>query len=154
MMYAGIGKKLKMKLSENGKKLIKKFEGCSLKAYKCPAGVLTIGYGHTKGVVCNQKITQAEADRLFNEDVKIFENAVNTLVKVPINQNQFDALVSFTFNLGIGAFKNSTLLRLLNQGLYCGASEQFGLWVHVGKIVLHGLVVRREEERKLFLTKN
>jgi len=152
MMYAGIGKKLKMKLSENGKKLIKKFEGCRLKAYKCPAGVLTIGYGHTKGVTSNQIITQAEADRLFDEDIKTFENAVNSLVKVPLTQNQFDALVSFTFNLGIGALKNSTLLRLLNKGDYRGASQQFGLWVHVGKIVLHGLVVRREEEKKLFLT--
>jgi len=141
-----------MQTSDNGKKLIKKFEGCSLKAYRCPAGKLTIGYGHTNGVKPHQKMTIEEANKLFNEDIKQFENAVNALVKVKINQNQFDALVSFAFNLGTGALKQSTLLKLLNSGDYSGAAEQFRRWVYVGKYIVHGLVVRREEEKKLFLT--
>lgn len=141
-----------MKTSDNGKKLIKKFEGCRLKVYKCAAGVPTIGYGHTKNVRPFMVITQQEADELFEEDIKEFENAVNTLVKVPLTQNQYDALVSFTFNLGIGSLQQSTLLKLLNNGDYTGAAEQFKRWVYAGKYVVHGLVVRREEEKKLFLT--
>ena len=142
-----------MKLSENGTKLIKKYEGCRLKAYKCPRGVWTIGYGHTNNVRPNDVITQDEAEELFKQDVKVFENAVNKLVKVKLNQNQFDALVSFTFNLGYGdrGLGGSTLLRLLNNSDYIGASKQFSRWVYSGDRVLEGLIKRRNEEKELFL---
>jgi len=142
-----------MKLSENGTKLIKKYEGCRLKAYKCPRGVWTIGYGHTNNVRPNDVITQNEAEELFKQDVKVFENAVNRLVKVKLNQNQFDALVSFTFNLGYGdrGLGGSTLLRLLNNSDYIGASKQFSRWVYSGDRVLEGLIKRRNEEKELFL---
>ncbi len=102
-----------MKLSVNGMNHIKNWEGLRLKAYKCPAGVWTIGYGHTgPDVKPGGTITQAQADALLDKDTDDAESAVNTLVKVPLSQNQFDALVSFVFNTGIGSFKNSTLLRL------------------------------------------
>ena len=142
-----------MKLSENGTKLIKKYEGCRLKAYKCPRGVWTIGYGHTNNVRPDDVITQNEAEELFKQDVKVFENAVNRLVKVKLNQNQFDALVSFTFNLGYGdrGLGGSTLLRLLNNSDYIGASKQFSRWVYSGDRVLEGLIKRRNEEKELFL---
>lgn len=106
-----------MNLSDKGKQLIKKYEGCRLKAYKCPRGVWTIGYGHTNNVRPDDVITQDEANELFKRDVKIFENTINRLVKAKLNQNQFDALVSFTFNLGYGdkGLGGSTLLRLLNR---------------------------------------
>lgn len=142
-----------MKLSENGTKLIKKYEGCRLKAYKCPRGVWTIGYGHTNNVRPDDVITQNEAEELFKQDVKVFENAVNRLIKVKLNQNQFDALVSFTFNLGYGdrGLGGSTLLRLLNNSDYIGASKQFSRWVYSGDRVLEGLIKRRNEEKELFL---
>ena len=142
-----------MKLSENGTKLIKKYEGCRLKAYKCPRGVWTIGYGHTNNVRPDDVITQDEAEELFKQDVKEFENAVNRLVNVELNQNQFDALVSFTFNLGYGekGLGGSTLLRLLNNSDYIGASKQFSRWVYSGNRVLEGLIKRRNEEKELFL---
>ena len=142
-----------MKLSENGTKLIKKYEGCRLKAYKCPRGVWTIGYGHTNNVRPDDVITQDEAEELFKQDVKVFENAINRLIKVKLNQNQFDALVSFTFNLGYGdrGLGGSTLLRLLNNSDYIGASKQFSRWVYSGDRVLEGLIKRRNEEKELFL---
>ena len=142
-----------MKLSENGIKLIKKYEGCRLKAYKCPRGVWTIGYGHTDNVRPDDFITQDEAEELFKQDVKVFENAVNKLVKVKLNQNQFDALISFAFNLGYGnkGLGGSTLLRLLNNSDYIGASKQFSRWVYSGDRVLEGLIKRRNEEKELFL---
>lgn len=142
-----------MNLSNNGKKLIKKYEGCRLKAYKCPRGVWTIGYGHTNNVRPDDVITQDEAEELFLRDAEVFENAVNRLVKVALNQNQFDALVSFTFNLGYGikGLGGSTLLRLLNNSDYIGAARQFERWVYSGDKVLEGLVKRRKEEKELFL---
>lgn len=142
-----------MNLSNNGKKLIKKYEGCRLKAYKCPSGVWTIGYGHTNNVRPDDVITQDEAEELFLRDAEVFENAVNRLVKVALNQNQFDALVSFTFNFGYGikGLGGSTLLRLLNNSDYIGAARQFERWVYSGDKVLEGLVKRRKEEKELFL---
>lgn len=141
-----------MKTSEKGKALIKKYEGCRLKAYKCPAGVLTIGYGHTNNVRADDVITQAEADKLLDIDIAIKEKEVNSVLKVPVTQGQYDALVSFTFNLGIGNLKKSTLLRLVNQGKYKNASNEFSRWVYAGGKVLAGLVKRRNEEKELFLS--
>lgn len=140
-----------MKTSQAGIDLIKEFEGVRLAAYRCPAGVPTIGYGHTKGVEMGDTVTVIEAEELLREDLEVFENGVNKLVEVPLEQHQFDALVSFAFNLGLGNLKNSTLLRLLNQGLYTDAANQLTRWNRAGGQVLAGLVRRRSAERRMFL---
>mgnify|MGYP000930758996 CR=1 FL=1 len=137
--------------SSNGIKLIKQFEGCKLTSYKCPSGVWTIGYGHTSGVKKGQKISQAQADKFLKSDLKTFENAVNSAVKVPLNQNQFDALVSFAYNCGSGALKMSTLLKELNKKNYAGAAKEFLKWNKSNGKVLNGLVKRRAAEKELFL---
>ena len=139
-----------MQISKAGLDLIKQFEGLYLKAYRCPAGVPTIGYGHTAGVAMGQTITQQQADDYLRRDVRQFERAVARLVSVPLTQGQFDALVSFAFNLGEGALAQSTLLRLLNAGDYAGAAAQFDRWNKAGGRVLPGLVRRRAAERALF----
>lgn len=142
-----------MNVSEKGIDLIKQFEGCRLAAYKCPGGVWTIGYGHTGiDVSPDLEITQQEAERLLKSDLIIHCNNVEKLVKVPLNQNQFDALVSLEYNIGYGAFKNSTLLKLLNEKKYKEAAEQFERWKYEGGKVLAGLVRRREKEKALFLS--
>lgn len=138
--------------SQKGIDLIKEFEGFRARAYMCPANVLTIGYGHTKSCQPGQVISMARGEQLLKEDLKRFENAVNVLVKVPLNQNQFDALVSFAFNVGVNAFKNSTLLRVLNQGNYDRASSELMRWVNGGGKKLPGLVRRRKAEKALFLS--
>ena len=141
-----------MNISENGINLIKRFEGCRLKAYRCPAGVLTIGYGHTGCDVSNgMVISQEKAENMLKMDLTVHCNNVSKLVKVPITQNQFDALVSFEFNVGYGALSTSTLLRLLNQGKYTEASKQFERWVYAGGKPLEGLKKRRIAEKELFL---
>ena len=142
----------KMRTSQTGIDLIKKYEGLRTNAYMCPASVLTIGYGHTKNVAPGMKITPEKAEDLLKEDLVRFEDAVNKYVTKPLTQNQFDALVSFAFNVGVNAFANSTMLRLLCLGHYFQAASQFSRWVHGGGQKLPGLVRRREEERKLFLT--
>lgn len=139
-----------MQISKAGLDLIKQFEGLYLKAYRCPAGVPTIGYGHTAGVSMGQTITQQQADDYLRRDVRQFERAVARLVTVPLTQGQFDALVSFAFNLGEGALAQSTLMRLLNAGDYAGAAAQFDRWNKAGGRVLPGLVRRRAAERALF----
>jgi lysozyme len=139
-----------MKLSKAGADLIKKYEGYRLKAYKCPAGVWTIGFGHTGNVKEGQVITQVQADALFDKDVQKFVEGVNKLVKVEINQNQFDALVSFTYNLGIGALKKSTLLQYVNKKQFDKAANEFDRWNKAGGKVLKGLVNRRNSEEALF----
>lgn len=140
-----------MKISEKGIALIKKYEGLRLTSYRCPAGIWTIGWGHTRTARPNQSITASEADQLLRSDLKQFENGVKAFVKVPLNQNQFDALVSLSFNIGITAFSRSTLLMLLNEGNYSKASNQFDRWVKANGITLPGLVTRRAEEKELFL---
>ena len=132
--------------------IIKEFEGCKLKAYKCPADVWTIGYGHTDGVKEGDEITQQEADRLLAADVDLFTSGVQRLVTSDINRNQLGALVSFAFNLGLGNLRHSTLLKLVNAGDFVGAANQFPRWNKAGGKVLPGLVRRREAEKKLFLT--
>jgi len=141
-----------MKISEKGLNLIKQFEGLRLEAYLCSAGVPTIGYGHTRGVKLGQTITQEQADAFLSEDIHEFELAVQRLVFVPITQNQFDALVSFVFNVGIGNLKKSTLLKKLNEGDVVGAANEFNKWVFAGGKKLKGLQRRRDKERLLFLT--
>ena len=124
-----------MNISSKGIELIKRFEGCRLKAYKCPAGVWTIGYGHTNNVRPDDVITQEEAEELLKRDIKVHEDNVKRLVKSSLTQGQFNALVSFEYNIGYGAFANSTLLKLLNAQNYDAAAKQFIRWVFVGDTV-------------------
>lgn len=144
-------------ISNDGIKLVCKLEGCILHAYKDIANVPTIGVGHTGGVYMGQTITQAQADELLRKDLKEFVDAVNSLVKVPVNQNQFDALVIFAFNVGKQGLAKSTLLKKLNAGDYKGAAEQFDVWTKITdpdtgrKVVSQGLVNRRNAEQALFL---
>lgn len=140
-----------MKTTERGLTLIRQFEGLRLSAYQDAVSVWTIGYGTTRGVKQGQVITKAEAEALLRADVQRFEVEVSQLVKVPVSQNQWDALISFTYNLGAANLESSTLLRLLNTGDYAGAAEQFPRWNKAGGKVLKGLVSRRAAERALFL---
>lgn len=139
-----------MKTSNRGLMLIKHFEGLRLRAYRCSAGVWTLGYGHTSGVSPDSEITKEEAEHLLRIDVRDAEACISAHVNVPLTQNQFDALVSFIFNLGCGHFSTSTLLRKLNHGNYSGAAEEFPRWVKAGGVIMPGLVHRREDERTLF----
>ena len=142
-----------MNISNKGIELIKKYEGCRLSSYKCPAGVWTIGYGHTKGVREGMNITLKEANIFLQNDLKIHEKNVAKLVKVPLNQNQFDALVSFEFNVGISNFQKSTLLKKLNKNDFIGASGEFEKWIYANHKPLLGLAKRRKAEKELFLLK-
>ncbi len=143
-------------LSQNGLNLIKHFEGLRLESYVDSVGVLTIGYGHTgPSVTKNLQITEEQANDLLENDVTRYASTVKNLAKVPLNQCEYDALVSFTYNVGTEAFRNSTLLRLLNEGrTKKEVASEFARWVNDGKgNVLPGLVRRREAEKKLFLSK-
>jgi lysozyme len=153
-----------MKLSEHGEKLIKNFEGLSLAAYRDIAGVWTIGYGSTRyhdgrTVKPGDRLSEeTQATALFSNTLNQYEEAVNECVKVPLTQNQFDALVSFTYNEGTYALKNSTLLKKLNSKDYQGAADQLLAWnkitdPHTGqKITSDTLKKRRLEEQSLFLS--
>ena len=143
-----------MKTSDSGRDFIKSFEGWSATPYLCTGSVPTIGWGTTKGITMNTPaITKEEGDRLFDRDLIQFENAVMDLVEVPLNQNQFDALVSFTYNCGISALQKSTLLKKLNAGDYGGVSVEFAKWNKSGGKITKGLVRRRTAERELWLKK-
>ena len=147
-----------MKISEKGLSMIERFEGCLLKASNKLDGVWTIGYGQTgsyygKRVRRGMTTTKAEAHAwLRDHSIKTYEDAVTQAVKVPLNQHQFDALVSFAYNVGVGALKQSTALRKLNAGDYAGAADALTMWTKCNGKVLAGLVRRRKEERALFLT--
>lgn len=139
--------------SQNGLNLTKYHEGCKLVAYQDVAGVWTIGYGHTgKDVVSGLTWTQQQANEALALDVSISVLSVNSLVKVVITQNQFDALVDFEFNLGIGSLKHSTLLVDLNNGKIQAAANEFPRWCHANGKVSNGLLERRIAERTLFLS--
>lgn len=140
-----------MKTSETGLNLIKRFEGFRAKSYKCPAGIWTIGYGHTNGVKKGMVIDELKAETFLSIDVQKCEYAINTLVKTELNQNQFDALVSFIYNIGTGAFAKSTMLKFLNAGHFPLAAGQFDRWNKVNGVVSKGLISRRNAEKKLFL---
>ena len=140
-----------MKTSQAGKDLIISFEGIRLEAYKCPAGVWTIGVGSTQPTVSpGEVITKPEAMARFDRDLVKFENAVDRLVKVPLTQNQFDALVSFTFNVGEGALSKSTLLKKLNRGEYAAVPAELMKWTKGGGKELPGLVRRRRAEAAMW----
>jgi lysozyme len=139
-----------MNIGNKGLELIKHFEGCELQAYKCPAGVWTIGYGHIKGVSEGMTITQQEAENMLRDEMAEYEGYVNNLVTVELNQNQFDAMVSWVYNLGGGNLGASTLLKVLNLGNYSEVPEQIMRWNKAGGRVLEGLTRRRQAEADLF----
>lgn len=139
-----------MNIGQKGINLIKHFEGCELNAYKCPAGVWTIGYGHIKGVSEGMSITQEQAEQMLLDELKEYENYINELVTVNLSQNQFDALVSWVYNLGPANLQSSTLLKVLNSGDYSGVPAQIERWNKAGGKVLEGLIRRREAESALF----
>ncbi|WP_165464241.1 lysozyme [Enterobacter cloacae] len=146
-----------MQTSDKGIALIKQFEGCKLTAYQDSVGVWTIGYGWTqpvdgKPIRAGMTIKQETAERLLKTGLVSYESDVSRLVKVGLNQGQFDALVSFTYNLGARSLSTSTLLRKLNAGDYAGAAEEFLRWNKAGGKVLNGLTRRRGAERALFLS--
>ena len=141
-----------MKISEKGINFIINEEGEKLKAYICPAGVLTIGVGHTgKDVVPGMIITKERSRELLKNDLKHFENAVETFVKIPLKQHEYDSLISFAFNVGAGAFKKSTLLKKINAlAPMIEIEAEFRKWVRGGGKVLPVLQKRREREIKFF----
>lgn len=147
-----------MKISENGLNLIKQFEGLSLKPYLDAVNIPTIGFGSTyyedgtKVTLKDKPITQERATQLLEFiSNKTFSENINKVVKVPLNQNQFDALVSFAYNIGNKNFNWSTLLKKLNLSDYEGASLEFGRWNQANGKILNGLVLRRQKEKELFL---
>lgn len=140
-----------MRTSQVGIDLIKNSEGLRLSAYQDSVGVWTIGYGATRTVVAGMSITVDQAERMLQNDISRFEPGLDTLVKVSLNQHQWDALMSFVYNLGAGSLASSTLLKMLNAGDYAGAADQFLRWNKAGGNVLAGLTTRRTAERKMFL---
>ena len=145
------------KISQEGIRLIKLFEGCKLEPYFCSASVLTQGYGHTKTVVEGQSWSQEHAEEMLMLDLQEFEQAVRELITVELNQDQFSALVSFSFNLGSNALRISSLRKVLNAGKYNEVPNQIRRWnkatVNGEKVVLDGLVRRRNAEALLFQSK-
>jgi lysozyme len=139
-----------MTYSEDGLHLTEQFEGCKLDAYQDSVGVATIGYGHTRNVTMGMTCTQEQAEQWLQEDIQSAADAVNRLVTVELTQQEFDALVDFTFNLGAGNLQSSTLLRLLNSGDYTGAAGEFDKWDRAGGQVLAGLLRRRQAEADMF----
>lgn len=142
-----------MKISQEGIDLIKRFEGFRSKPYKCPAGVWTIGYGTTRGVTeTTKEITEAEGERMLREAVAADERRLAELLPTTLMQNQYDAICSFVYNVGVAAFRHSTLFRLVctfpNDGKRIKA--EFGRWVHAGGKRLDGLVARRAAEAELY----
>jgi len=140
-----------MNISEKGINLIKQFEGCKLTAYLCPAGVWTIGYGHTEGVNKGDKITQDKAEELLKQDLSKFEDALNSY-GFALSQNQYDALICFMFNIGIQAFRTSTMFKYLRKNWYAAAAEQFNKWIYANHKPSKGLEKRRDAERDLFVS--
>ena len=144
--------------SQKGIDLIKHYEGLRLKAYVCSGNKNTIGYGTTiypngNFVELTDTCTKEQAETYLKNDLKRFESAVNRLVGLPINQNQFDALVCFTYNVGVGNLQSSTLLKMINLNKFEEASLQFERWNKAGGKELKGLTLRRLAEKKLFLEK-
>lgn len=140
------------RINETGITLIKTYEGLQLTPYLCPTKIWTIGYGHTRTVHAGMTITPEEANQLLDDDLQIVERAVQRLVAVPLNDNQFSALVCFAFNVGIGNFENSTLLKLLNRGWYEQVPAQLTRWNKAGGEELGGLSRRRAAEGRLWNT--
>jgi lysozyme len=144
-----------MRCNQLGIDLIKKFEGCKLHAYKDVVGIDTIGYGHIEGVQMGDEIDQDTADQYLVNDLERFEHGVSSLVTAPLTSNQFSALVCFSYNVGLGNFKSSTLLKIINnkEASYINyAADQFMRWAKAGGVDVPGLVRRRKAEQFLFLS--
>lgn len=144
-----------MKLSQRGIDLIKQLEGYSSKAYPDPAtggAPWTIGYGTTKGVKPGMVITAEQAEKMLRDDVAKFESGVSALLKVPTTQGQFDAMVSLAYNIGLGNFGKSTLLRKHNEKCYTCAAGQFPVWNRAAGKVMNGLTRRRNAERDMYMS--
>lgn len=152
-----------MRISDKGKSQIKLNEGCRLKSYQDKKGVWTIGYGHTKGVTAGMQCTQEQAEAWFNDDIEVFADVISKHIKVHLLQHQYDALLDFAFNVGESQFKTSTLLKLVNQGDFANAAEEFSKWRYITlikkdqdgnkvkyKVVDHGLENRRAYQRAQF----
>jgi len=139
-----------MQTSEKGKEFIKHFEGCKLEAYQCSGDVWTIGCGHTRGVEEGDKISKKQADALLSADIEMVETHVQRLITVDLNQSQWDAIVSWCFNLGCGNLRASTMLQVINSGDLDKVSEQIIRWDKVGKKAVAGLTRRRKAEADLF----
>jgi len=139
-----------MKISKEGIALIKKFEGIELQAYQDSVGVWTIGYGHTKGVKEGDNISLKKAEEMLEEELVEYEGYINNMVELGLEQNQFDALVAWVYNLGPTNLRQSTLLKVLNQGLFNEVPYEIKRWNKAGGEVLNGLVRRREAEALLF----
>lgn len=144
-----------MKLSQRGIDLIKQFEGYSSKAYPDPAtggAPWTIGYGTTKGVKPGMVITAEKAEKMLRDDVAKFESGVSSLVTSPTTQGQFDAMVSLAYNIGLGNFGKSTLLKKHNARCYTCAADQFRVWNRANGKVMNGLTKRRAAEREVYMS--
>jgi lysozyme len=139
-----------MRTSQEGVALIKRFEGFQATPYYCPAGILTIGYGHIRDAAAHSAITETQAEALLRQDLHVAEDAVLRLVGIPLRQNQFDALVSFTFNLGAGALQRSTLRRVVNRGMHADVPRELMRWVFARGRKLNGLIARRRAEALLY----
>lgn len=139
-----------MQTSEKGKEFIKHFEGCKLEAYQCSGDVWTIGCGHTRGVEEGDKISKKQADALLSADIEMVETHVQRLITVDLDQSQWDAIVSWCFNLGCGNLRASTMLQVINSGELDKVSEQIIRWDKVGKKAVAGLTRRRKAEADLF----
>lgn len=138
-------------MTKNGIELIKQYEGLRLEAYRCPAGVWTIGYGHTKGVKEGQRVSREEAERMLREDLQYYENMVGMLVTVPLTGDQVGAMVSLAYNIGVNALRGSTVLRKINGG--AGEAEvrkAWMMWTKAGGKELPGLAKRREAELAVY----
>lgn len=147
-----------LRVNERGRQLIILSEGYSRIPYICAAGVATIGYGCTISfdgelvTLDHEPIDRQLANKLFIRDLELFSKSVRALISTPINNNQFSALVSLAYNIGVGNFRASTLRRKLNRGDFLGASQEFKWWRRANGKILKGLVIRREKERLLFLS--
>ncbi len=139
-----------MQSSDAARELLRDFEGLRLSAYLCPAGVWTIGYGHTRNVMAGQVITLAQAELLLAQDIACVEADLNQLITVELSPHQFGALMCFAFNIGTAAFRRSTLLARLNRGEFKAVPAELRRWSHARGIKLPGLVRRREAEIALW----
>lgn len=141
-----------MTTTETAAALIRQSEGCQLKAYKCSAGIWTIGYGHTAGVKAGDVWTQEQADRALEQDIGKYRKAV--LIACPAladYPNRLAACISLAYNIGTGAFTSSSVARYIRRGEYRAAADAFGMWIYAGKQKLPGLVTRRQREKEVFL---
>ncbi len=140
----------KMKISEDGLELIKKFEGCETSAYQDSVGVWTIGFGHTKGVEEGQTCSIEDAELMLTDEMDEYEGYINNMVKVDLQQHEFDSLVAWVYNLGPTNLNESTMLKVLNGGQFDRVPDEMNRWTRAGGEILEGLVRRRQAESLMF----